>query len=408
MKRRLVVKAFLSFPLFALAGAAHSQQITSRVSKATWVYFGTYTKQQGSLGIYRSLFDPVTGELSLPVLAAPMHNPTYLAVGPQGDCLYAVSETAQSGPQGNEGTVHSFRINQRTGELTPLNSKPSAGAHPVYISINSTGKYAIVANYSGGSSAVFALQPDGSLGRLTDFKKHVGVLGPNKTRQESPHAHCAQFVVLNNIEYAYVVDLGLDRIFAYQLNQRTGSLLPLAPPSLGLPPGTGPRHIAFSTSDYRAYVVGELNSTCNILQVSKSRKGNLEILPSTDQQPNPLSTLPKEASSALRQLNTSAEVLVHPMGHYVVASNRGDDSLVVYRKVNGQLSTVGFIRSEPGREIKTPRNFSFDPSGTWLFVANQDGDSVLFGKWQGADTVFSPKVAPIFAPVCVEFVEKSS
>lgn len=407
MKRRLAVQAILSVPLTALAASALPRQTTKTHAKPYWVYFGTYTKPQGSRGLYRSSFDPATGDLSMPLLAATMDHPTFLAVGPGGDCLYAVSETAQSGPQGNEGTIHAFRINKATGALTFLNSRPTAGAHPVYVSINSTGKFAIVANYSGGSSAVFALQSDGSLGKLTDFKKHVGVPGPNTKRQESAHAHCAQFAVIDRVEYAYVVDLGLDQIFAYRLDEPTGRLLPLVPPSLKLEAGSGPRHLAFSRSDGRAYVVGELNSTCTSLQCPPRSHGVLELVPSTDQHPNPLSTLPRDVSPTLRQLNTSAEVLVHPSGRYVLVSNRGDDSLVVYRKMNGNLATEGFIRSQPGRIIKTPRNFNFDPSGSWLFVANQEGDSILFGKWQGVDTAFSKNVVPISSPVCIKFVEKS-
>jgi 6-phosphogluconolactonase len=407
MKRRLAVQAILSVPLTAVAASALPRQTTQMIAKPYWVYFGTYTKPQGSRGLYRSLFDPETGDMSIPLLAAEMENPTFLAISPGGDCLYAVSETSQSGSQGNEGTVYAFRINKVTGALTFLNSRPTAGAYPVYVSVNSTGRFAIVANYGGGSSAVFALQSDGSLGKLTDFKKHAGVPGPNAKRQESAHAHCAQFSVIDRVEYAYVVDLGLDQIFAYRLDERTGRLLPLVSPSLKLEAGSGPRHLAFSNSDHRAYVVGELNSTCTILQSPPRSHGVIELVPSTGRHPNPLSTLPIGVSPTLRQLNTSAEVLVHPSGRYVLVSNRGDDSLVVYSKLNGNLSTEGFIRSQPGRIIKTPRNFNFDPSGSWLFVANQDGDSILFGKWQGVDTVFSQNVVPLSSPVCVKFVEKS-
>ena len=134
----------------------------------------------------------------------------------------------------------------------------------------------IVANYTGGSSAVFSLNDDGSLGKRTDFQQHQGS-GPNKQRQEAPHAHCSKFLTRDGVEYAYVVDLGLDQVLSYRLDQKTGALAATLPGSVKLPPSSGPRHIAFHPELERAYVCGEMDSTCITLQFRRQKIGRAHV-----------------------------------------------------------------------------------------------------------------------------------
>jgi 6-phosphogluconolactonase len=405
MQRRDMIKWLASLPVLAMESSLFAEPAKAPPSGKYWVFLGTYTKPGGSRGIYRSELDLATGQLAAPTLVAELENPSFVNLSPNGQFLYAVGETADSGPSKTEGTVHAFRINPATGDLTRLNSLPTGGAHPCHLSVNSTGKFLIVANYTGGSSAVFSLNDDGSLGKRTDFQQHQGS-GPNKQRQEAPHAHCSKFLTRDGVEYAYVVDLGLDQVLSYRLDQKTGALAATLPGSVKLPPSSGPRHIAFHPELERAYVCGEMDSTCITLQFRKQNDGVLEMFPAATPEANHLSTLPKDVSAEVRQRNSTAEIVVHPAGQHVLVSNRGHDSLAVFAIDREGTAAQGHITSAPGREIKTPRNFHVDPTGQWVLIASQDGDSVRTAKWTGAGTQLSPHAISVGAPVCVKFLPK--
>src|SRR5262249_35035422 len=149
------------------------------------------------------------------------------------------------------------------------------GAGACYISVNQTGRFAIVANYDGGSTAVFRLKDDGSFGKQTDFVQHKGE-GVNKQRQTGPHPRGAVFArVREDKDFAYVVDLGLDKVYVFRLDQEAGKLSPAHQLFVKLPDGSGPRHIAFNEQMFKAYVCGELNSTLYTLRWDPSN-GTLE------------------------------------------------------------------------------------------------------------------------------------
>ncbi|MFN7806019.1 MAG: lactonase family protein [Planctomycetaceae bacterium] len=405
MQRREMIKWILSLPVLANGAPVLAEPANAPASGKYWVYLGTYTKPGGSRGIYRSELDLKTGQLAAPVLVAELENPSFVNLSPNGQYLYAVGETADSGPSKTEGTVHAFRIDKSTGNLTKLNSLPSGGAHPCHLSVNSTGKFLIVANYTGGSSAVFALKEDGSLGTRTDFQQHQGT-GPNKERQTAPHAHCSQFLTLDGVEYAYVVDLGLDQVLSYRLDQKTGALSATLPGSVKLPPSSGPRHIAFHPALGRAYVCGEMDSTCITLQFRKQNDGVLELFPAATPGANHLSTLPQDVPAEVRQRNSTAEIVVHPGGQQVLVSNRGHDSVALFAINREGTTAQGHITSAAGREIKTPRNFNVDPTGQWVLIASQDGDTVRTAQWKGAGTELSPHSIAVGAPCCVKFLPK--
>ena len=405
MHRRELLKWTLSLPSLALGSPLFAAPSPAPSSGKYWVYLGTYTKPGGSRGIYRTELDLGTGQLAAPTLVAELENPSFVNLSPNGQFLYAVGETADSGPSKTEGTVHAFRIDRATGNLTKLNTLPSGGAHPCHLSVNSTGKLLIVANYTGGSSAVFALNDDGSLKARTDFQQHQGS-GPNAQRQEAPHAHCAQFLTRDGVEYAYVVDLGLDQVLSYRLDPQTGALAATLPGSVKLPPSSGPRHIAFHPELGRAYVCGEMDSTCITLQFRKQNDGVLELFPAATPGANHLSTLPKEVAPEVRKSNSTAEIVVHPAGQHVLVSNRGHDSLALLAINREGTTAQGHITSAAGREIKTPRNFNVDPTGQWVLIASQDGDTVRTAKWTGPGTQLSPHAIAVGAPVCVKFLPK--
>ena len=347
-----------------------------------WVYYGCYTGGAGgSKGITRSKFDAKTGKLSEPELAAEMGSPSFLAIHPSGKFLYAVGE----GGGKDGGPVVAFSLDAKTGELTKLNASTSGGSGPCHISVSPDGKFAVAANYGGGSCAAFQLKDDGSIASRSSFIQHKGN-SVNKGRQESPHAHCGFFDPTG--KFALVVDLGLDRVLVYGLDRESGALKEAH--AIKCPDGSGPRHIAIARDGKFAYVCGELDSTVNVIQ--------LDLAHSKSEVVQSLSTLKEPVKG-----NSTAECILSPNGHFVYVSNRGANSIAVFQVgEDRKLTAAGHIAGD----IKIPRNFNIDPTGKWMLIASQDGHKVgvyeIDAKTGGAkETDVSVKVG---SPVCVKFV----
>lgn len=342
-----------------------------------WVYYGCYTgkKDGDSTGISRSQFDVKTGKLSKPETVIEIASPSFLAVHPSKKSMYAVGEGA--------GGVSAFTLDTKAGTLKKLNSLPSGGAGPCYVSLSPDGKTAVVANYGGGSCAFYRVAADGSLEKELAFFQHAGELGPNKGRQEKAHGHCGMFDP--NGKYCYVCDLGLDRVKVYSIG---AEVKPAG--EIVLPPGSGPRHIAVAPKGNLAFVNGELDFTVNVIKLD-SAKGTGEVTQS-------ISTLP---GGKAVEGNSTAEVLFHPNGKWVYCSNRGHNSIAAFAWDGTKLTPVGHAT----KGIKVPRNFNLDPTGQWMLVANQDGNDVavfkLDDKGVPQPTGTTVKVG---RPVCVKFV----
>src|SRR5229473_3978998 len=205
------------------------------------MYVGTYTEDGSkSKGIYAYRYDPATAEITSAGMAAETVNPSFLAVHPNHRFLYAVNEVGNYKGQ-KSGAVSAFEIDRVTGKLTLLNQVASKGADPCYIIVDKTGKYVLVANYTGGSIAVFPILADGKLGEASAFIQHTGK-GTNPERQEGPHAHSIDLSPDNR--FAMVDDLGLDELRVYKFDAAKGSLTANDPPFAKLDAGTGPRHFA--------------------------------------------------------------------------------------------------------------------------------------------------------------------
>src|SRR5215471_7213759 len=221
-------------------------------------YVGTYTENGSkSKGIYVFRYDPATQEITPLGLAAETTNPSWLALHPSGRFLYAVNEVGNyKGP--NSGGVSAFAIDRATGKLTFLNEVSSRGADPCYVTVDKTGKFVLVANYTGGSVAAFPISDDGKLGESSAFVQHSGH-GPNAKRQEAAHAHSIDLSPDNRL--AFVDDLGLDELLVYKFDAAKGTLTPNDPAFAKLDGGAGPRHFALHPSAKFAYVVSEMHST---------------------------------------------------------------------------------------------------------------------------------------------------
>jgi 6-phosphogluconolactonase len=360
--------------------------------KGRYVLFvGTYTDKE-SKGIYAYDFDSGPGELTSLGVVAETSNPSFLAIDPSHRLLYAVNEI-QKYKDGNSGSVSAFAIDrpkggQPTGKLQFLNTVASRGADPCYIVFDKTGKYALVANYSGGSVAVFPVQSDGRVGEASAFVPHAGS-GADRERQEGPHAHWIETTPDNR--FAIAVDLGLDELLVYRFDAKKGTLAPNNPPYAKLDPGAGPRHLAFHPNGKYAYVVNELQSTITAFDYDAQR-GVL-----TKQKT--VSTLPKDFTAS----NNTAEIEVHPSGKFLFASNRGQDTIALFSidEKTGALTLVDHFPTQ-GR---TPRNFQIDPTGKFLFVANQNTDNISVFRIDSNGRLTSTKqTLQVSKPVCLKFM----
>jgi 6-phosphogluconolactonase len=350
-----------------------------------WVYFGTYTGGKGatpSKGIYRSKLD-AAGKLSAPELAAEMGSPSFLAAAAPYSHLYAVGE----GGGKDGGPVVAFGLDGKTGALTKINEVLSGGAGPCHVFMPVGGGFLTVANYGGGSTAVFRLNIGGGIGNRLGFFQHAGS-SVNPARQKEPHAHCS--VIHPSGEAIFTVDLGIDKVKAFKFSEQRGVVTEDPARDFVMPAGSGPRHMAIDTLGTTAYVCGELDSTVNVVSFDL-KAGTHKVVQS-------LSTLP-----APHKGNSTAECVLHPSGKFVYVSNRGHNSVAVF-KVGGdkKLTAAGHITGD----IKTPRNFNIDPTGKWMLIASQDGDKV--GVWEldpatGTGKETGTTVA-VGRPVCVKFV----
>ncbi len=357
-----------------------------------WLYIGTYTRRaahvQGkSEGIYLLHLDLKQGALHPAGQVTGVDNPSYLALAPDGQHLYAVNEVSDFGGKAS-GAVSAFAIDPETGSLTFINQQPSQGAAPCHVTVEASGRYVLAANYGGGSVVMFPIQRDGRLGVASDFVQHEGS-SVNPQRQEGPHAHSIN--VDPNNRFALAADLGLDKILIYRLDLETGKLTPNPEqPWARVKAGAGPRHLAFHPNGRFVYVINELDSTMTAFAYDGERGTLKEI--------QTLSTLPEDFQGR----SHCADVHVHPSGKFVYGSNRGHDSIVIYAcdEGSGELKLVGH---EPTQGA-VPRDFALDPTGTYLLAANQNSDNIVVFRIDARSGRLTPTghVAQVPTPVCIQ------
>ena len=353
-----------------------------------YVYFGTYTESDSNAShrreaIYVYRMDPSRGTLTSISTGMDVTNPSFLVFHPNHLFLYSVNEQEKGG-------ASALAVDQRTGALAFLNRQPTYGAAPCYLSLDSTGKWLLAANYMGGNLTVLPVLNDGRLGPPTDLVQHYGK-GVNKSRQEAPHAHSILFDPSGR--FVLAADLGIDRIMVYRLDTQRGKLIPHDPPYVSANPGSGPRHMAFHLSGGYLYVANELDSTVTVYTWD-SEKGVLYPIQT-------LPTLPESTSLS----NIVADIHLTPSGKYLYVSNRGHDSLAGFA-VNGKrgfLTPFGHFPTQG----KWPRNFAIDPLGAFLLVANQNTDTVVTFWIEQKTGQITPtgQVTPVPSPVCVKIVD---
>lgn len=353
------------------------------------VYVGTYSGPQ-SQGIYVCRLDLSTGKCTPLSLAAEVKNASFLAIHPSRKFLYSVSEIEDLGGKPTGG-VSAFTIDRASGKLTKLNHQSSEGRGPCHVTVDKTGRVAMVANYGGGSIASLPIGEDGKLAPAASAIQHVGK-SANPQRQEGPHAHSINPSPDNR--FAVAADLGLDKVLVYQLDPSTGKLAANGPPSVSVKPGAGPRHFAFHPSGKHAYVINEIDCTVTAFDYDAQRGMLTEI--------QTVSTLPE--GEKVEPGYSTAEVQVHPSGKFVYGSNRGHDTITAFAvdEATGKLRQTQNISTEG----KTPRGFGIDPSGRFLLAGNQDSHTITVFRIDPntGELKSTGQQLEVGSPVCVKFV----
>ena len=286
-------------------------------------------------------------------------NPSFLAVAPGNQYVYAVNE---EGKDKGSGKVSAYSFNKATGQLSFINQQSTGGDDPCYVAADKTGKWITAGNYSGGSVAVLPKQADGALGPVHQLVQHSGS-STNKERQEKAHVHCTYFSADN--KFLFVPDLGMDKLMIYAFNEKTGNITPAMQPFVQLSGGSGPRHIAVAPNNRYAYLMQELTGTVTVFAYSAGKLTTLQTI--------------SAAKPGFSGFMGSADIHVSPDGKFLYCSNRGDANTITIFSINpssGKLKALGY-QSTLG---VAPRNFSLDPSGNFLLVANQNSDNIVIFK----------------------------
>ena len=390
LPRRSLVVYLLGFVACAADAAACLAQNPTQEKNNVRVYIGTTGAKGGGKGIYRLDLDRAAGKLSPAVLAVETTNPHFVAVHPNGKFVYAVSQSPEA--KGGPGTVTALAVDSTTGDLTKLNEQSSGGTGPAFVMVDRAGKNVLIANYGGGSCGVLPIEADGKLKPLSSFVQHTGASKVDPQRQEAPHAHSIYLDAANR--FAFVPDLGMDKVMIYRFDGAKGTLTPNNPAFGAVPPGGGPRHFAFHPDGRHAYAINEMGNTVTAFNYNPEA-GSLDAVQT-------IGTLPDGADPVALK-NTTAEVVVHPSGKFLYGSNRGHNSIAIFTidPSTAKLTAAG----HQGHEIKMPRNFNIDPSGEFLLVANLDGNNVSLFRVDEKTGQLTPtgSVSEVPKPMCLRF-----
>ena len=353
------------------------------MSQSIRVYVGTYSEE-----IYVYRMDLETGQLVFESQINNVKSPSFLAVHPKNQFLYAVNEIGNY--EGQEtGSVSAFSIDQQSGKLTFLNRQPSHGTAPCHLSVDATGQYVLVANYGSGTVAAFPVDSNGYLNPASSVVQHKGA-SINVQRQTSPHAHA--IMIAPNNQHVFSPDLGLDQVIIYQLNRENGQLIANDQPFVTVSAGQGPRHFDFHPSQQWAYVINEIGSTITVFDYQPDG-GYLDSVQT-------ISTLPEN----FKGTNSCADIHVSADGQFVYGSNRGHDSIVIYavNQANGQLTCIGHELTRG----QSPRNFGLDPTGDYLLAANHGSNDIYVFKVDSQSGLlkYTGHSAQVPTPVCLKMI----
>ncbi|WP_212747559.1 lactonase family protein [Fodinibius saliphilus] len=330
---------------------------TTDTSSDYFLFVGTYTSE-ASEGIYLYTFDTNTGTIDSIGVTKGVDNPSYLTLSEDHSNLYAVNEAADSA----NSTVSAFSFDKEKQELMFLNKQSSMGGAPCYISTDNKGKAVFVGNYVGGNVSLYPIRDNGTLAEATMTIQHRGN-SINKNRQNSPHVHCTILSADGN--HLLVTDLGTDKVYGYAFDRKTVSLDSKPAFSSAAAAGAGPRHITNHPKNSFSYLINELNGTVSAFSYQGD---SLRPIQTT-------STLPE----GYKGPKTAADIHISPDGRFLYASNRENLNDIVIYSIDQQEGTLTKVGRQSTRGIH-PRNFTIDPTGNFLLVANRKTDNIVVFK----------------------------
>jgi 6-phosphogluconolactonase len=371
------------YSLLAATLCTFSAASTLRAEKLS-VFFGT--GGAGADGIYQSVFDTETGKLSAARRAAEIDGPGFLALHPDGDKLYAVANV-----EGGPG-VAAYQV-APNGQLTPLGQALIGDGGGAHIAVHPSGKFLLTAQYGGGSVALFPLDAEGKLGPA-QLSKHSGGSKVVEKRQEAPHPHYCGFSP--DGRFALVPDLGLDQIVIYQIDLAGPSIRPHGVAESV--PGGGPRHMRFSPDGRFIYLLNELSLSVTTFA--------WDATAGTAKRLQTVAALSEEAKAG-EAFNSAAEIVVHPSGQFVYSSNRGHDTVTVYR-ADPATAALQVTQVQPVRGA-FPRNINLSPAGDWLLAAGADSNTIAVhavNPTTGLLTYQTKGVINVPAPICILFAKR--
>ena len=371
---RSAALALLTLPLACLG--------TIAMANTSLVYIASQDPEH--MGINVAEFDSNTGTLSAPRLVIETRDPAHFTLSADGTRLYMCNT-------GTPGGVSAFAVeNKKTGALRLLNYKESKGRGPSYVSVDGSGKYVLDANYGGGYVEIYSLAKDGSLDQQTAFVQHIGS-SVHPQRQSKPYAHWIRTDPTG--KYALVADLGMDEVVIYKFDAATGKLTPNDPPFTKVAGAMGPRHLVFHPNGKWVYGIAEIANEVMAFHWDAG-KGTLTQFQSV-----------KTLAEGFKDPSTAAEIAVHANGRFLYATNRGEDSIVVYA-IDPKSGELTFKQRVPSGG-KVPRYFSFDPSNKWIIVSNQDGANVSVFSVDAKTGELAAKGAPVplVKPMAVVFLK---
>lgn len=383
MRKPFKSKIFIYVALGAVLCAFNVSEPCSADELDVWI--GTTTPRNGlSKGIYHITFNTANGKLSKPELAAEIRNPGFLASHPDKPILYS------TGTIEGEPSVVAFKINKGHSKLTLLNSQPIGDGGAAHLAADRRGKVLLTAQYGGGSTALFPLKVDGSIAPRAQLAEHGQGSGVVPRRQAKPHAHWVGTSPDNR--FAFVPDLGMDKVVIYRLDAEAAKL---TPHGFGqTPPGGGPRHMKFHTSGKFIYVLNELELSVTAFSYH-AEQGTMKALQT-------IPTVP-EWEKAKEIFVSASEIRVHPTGQFVYAANRGHDTITAFQ-IDQRTGKLRFVEREPVRG-SWPRNFNIDPTGKWLLAAGRDSNTIAVFEinTQTGELTYTRKMVMVPTPICVLF-----
>ncbi len=382
-------RTFLAAAGGAFLTSALGRRNADAQPRPMFAYVGCFTTADGrdadgeGISVFR--IDPLSNHWTQVQRLADVANPNFLTIDRRGRCLYSADGASRE-------SATAFSIDPRTGELKMLNRQPTERDGGLHVIVDPTGGFLLVP-HNPGTIAVLPIRPNGSLAPMSHAADWSGTLGPHRTEQTTPHPHHVQFD--RRSRFLIVPDKGLDLVHVFTLDTTAGKLVANKPPSVAARSGSAPRHVVLHPAGRSAYVVNELDSTVTTYRFDEDR-GTLE----------PIQVIPTIPTTFTGN-NTGAEIAVTRSGRFVYASNRGHNSIAIFKvEESGILSHAGW-ESTRG---KTPRFIGLDPSESILYAANQGSNSIVAFLVDQANGSLSPTgyVVEVGAPTCVVFASPGS